>query len=156
MSRRLQEYRRSGCLLRGRARPFDGVALMDGGVVNNSPISHAVALGADEIWVLPTGYACALPSVPRSAIGMGMHALTVLVQHRLASDVERDVAIHVVPPLCPVTIAPTDFSRTGELIDRSFSAASAWIAAGGSDRGEGQAELLLPHAHATSSIAERR
>jgi NTE family protein len=29
--------------------------LMDGGVANNTPISHAVALGAREIYVLPTG-----------------------------------------------------------------------------------------------------
>lgn len=34
--------------------------LIDGGVANNTPISHAVDLGADEIYVLPTGYACAL------------------------------------------------------------------------------------------------
>lgn len=34
-----------------------GRALMDGGVVNNTPLSHAVALGADVAYVLPTGYA---------------------------------------------------------------------------------------------------
>ncbi|MGH3637221.1 MAG: patatin-like phospholipase family protein, partial [Mycobacterium sp.] len=39
----------------------NGRDLMDGGVVNNTPLSHAVALGADQIWVLPTGYSCALP-----------------------------------------------------------------------------------------------
>lgn len=38
---------------------------MDGGVVNNTPLSHAVALGADLVWVLPTGYPCALPEAPR-------------------------------------------------------------------------------------------
>ena len=35
-------------------------AYMDGGVVNNSPISHAVELGADTVWVFATGYSCAL------------------------------------------------------------------------------------------------
>jgi NTE family protein len=29
--------------------------LIDGGVANNTPISHALALGADEIYVLPAG-----------------------------------------------------------------------------------------------------
>jgi len=29
--------------------------LVDGGVVNNTPISHAVELGAERIYVLPTG-----------------------------------------------------------------------------------------------------
>ena len=36
--------------------------LMDGGVANNTPISHAVELGAERIYVLPTGHACALGS----------------------------------------------------------------------------------------------
>ena len=32
----------------------DGRLLIDGGVVNNTPISHAIALGAQQIYVLPT------------------------------------------------------------------------------------------------------
>src|SRR5436190_5837465 len=43
---------------------WNGHALMDGGVANNTPISHAVDLGADEIYVLPTGHACALDEPP--------------------------------------------------------------------------------------------
>src|SRR3954453_23072157 len=39
---------------------WDGRALMDGGVANNPPISHAIELGAERIYVLPTGHACAL------------------------------------------------------------------------------------------------
>lgn len=42
-----------------------GRELMDGGVVNNTPISHAIALGADIVYVLPTGYACDLAAAPR-------------------------------------------------------------------------------------------
>ena len=38
---------------------IDGHVLMDGGVVNNTPLSHAISLGAERIWVLPTGFACA-------------------------------------------------------------------------------------------------
>ena len=37
---------------------WEGRALMDGGVANNTPISHAVELGAERIYVLPTGHAC--------------------------------------------------------------------------------------------------
>lgn len=50
--------------------------LMDGGVANNKPISHAVQLGAREIYVLPSGHACALEQPPSSALGMALHALT--------------------------------------------------------------------------------
>lgn len=136
-----------------------GVALMDGGVVNNSPISHAVSLGAEEIWVLSTGYSCALRSVPRSAMGMAMHALTVLVQHRLAVDVDRyekQVTLHVVPPPCPVAISPVDFSHTGELIDMAYRATTQWVASGGLGLTDGQAQLLEPHDHAAAPTPANR
>ncbi|NLV55768.1 MAG: patatin-like phospholipase family protein [Acidimicrobiales bacterium] len=106
---------------------------MDGGVVDNAPISHAVTLGATEVWVLPAGYACHLAEPPRSVIGMALQALNVLVQRRLSHDVavygER-VAIRVVPPLCPVRIGPTDFSHSAELIDQALTSTRQWLAAG--------------------------
>jgi NTE family protein len=106
---------------------------MDGGVVDNAPISHAVALGATTVWVLPAGYACALPEPPRSAIGMALQGLNVLVQRRLAHDVvvygDR-AEIHVVPPLCPVRVAPTDFSQSAGLADAARLATEQWLAAG--------------------------
>ena len=66
---------------------IDGRDYVDGGVVNNTPISHAVALGAEVVWVLSTGYACALREPPRGALGMALHALTLTVNQRLAVDV---------------------------------------------------------------------
>src|SRR5207248_10307438 len=55
---------------------WGGRTLMDGGVANNTPISHAVQLGAREIYVLPSGHACALEQPPSSALGLALHALT--------------------------------------------------------------------------------
>ena len=46
----------------------DGHDLVDGGIADNAAISQAVALGADRVYVLPTGYACALDAPPRSAL----------------------------------------------------------------------------------------
>ncbi|HEY1116989.1 MAG TPA: patatin-like phospholipase family protein, partial [Acidimicrobiales bacterium] len=62
----------------------DGRALFDGGVANNTPISRAVELGADRVVVLPAGVACALAAPPRGAISTAVHALTLLIQQRLA------------------------------------------------------------------------
>ncbi|MDX8050771.1 patatin-like phospholipase family protein [Lentzea sp. BCCO 10_0798] len=110
-----------------------GRYLMDGGAVNNNPVSHAVALGADRVWVLPTGYACDLERPPRSALAMALHALTLLVNHRLAVDVERyrdEVDLRVVPPLCPLSVSPADFSRSRELIDAAHESTVDWLAAG--------------------------
>jgi NTE family protein len=67
---------------------WEGRALIDGGVANNTPISHAVALGARTVYVLATGHACALEQPPASALGMALHALTLLAQSRLIADIE--------------------------------------------------------------------
>ena len=43
--------------------------LIDGGIIDNTPTSHAVDLGADEIYVLSTGGPCAMAEPPRGALG---------------------------------------------------------------------------------------
>jgi NTE family protein len=110
---------------------WEGRALIDGGVANNTPISHAVAIGAREIYVLATGgHACALERPPRGALGMALHALAVLTQSRLIADVElhRDRArLIVLPPPCPLAIQAIDFGHAEELIDRSLVDARAFL-----------------------------
>ena len=109
-----------------------GREYIDGGVVNNTPISHAVALGADTVWVLSTGYACALAEPPQGALGLAIHALTLTLNHRLAIDVARyqsEVDLRVVPTLCPLNILPADFSQADQLIDRARASTRAWLAA---------------------------
>ena len=99
-----------------------GRTLMDGGVVNNTPISNAIDAGATRIYVLPTGYACDLQHAPPSAIGMTLQAVSLLVQQRLINDVHEmqdHVDLRVLPPLCPLNISPADFSHARELIDRA-------------------------------------
>ena len=111
--------------------------LMDGGVANNTPISHAVELGATEIYVLPTGHACALDESPSSALGMALHAVSLLTQRRLIDDIERhrrDAKLVVLPPPCPLAIAPTDFAHAALLIDRSYRDACEFLDAGGAER----------------------
>ena len=104
--------------------------LMDGGVVNNTPISVARQLGADTIYVLPTGYACALEEPPRSALGMGIHAVTLAIQQRLVADVaalQGSMDLRVAPPLCPLTVSPIEFTHTASLIERARIATAGWL-----------------------------
>lgn len=124
---------------------IDDRYLMDGGVVNNTPISHAADLGADVIWVLASGVPCARAKPPSSALGMVLHAVTLLIHQRLAADVERYEAVvdlRVVPPLCPTPVMLSDFSRAGELIDRAYRSTHDWLSAGRPGSGRAQATLL--------------
>lgn len=128
---------------------LEGRPLMDGGAVNNTPISHAVELGADEVWVLPAGYACALSEPPRGALAMALQGLSVMVQYRLASDIARyelDVDLRVIPPLCPVTVSPADFSHAGDLIDRARQTTGTWLGRPGPPSLD-QAAYVEPHVH---------
>src|SRR4051812_46607046 len=127
---------------------IDGVAYMDGGVTDNTPIGDAVDIGADRIYVLPTGHACSLRDAPRGALGMALQAVTVLIGRQLVVDIERysgGVDLRVVPPLCPLDVLPSDFSRSAELIERATVSTREWLARGEHD--EGQRHLLANHSH---------
>jgi len=130
---------------------IDGVPFIDGGVVNNTPISHAAELGATDVWVLPAGVACGLDEPPTSALAMALQALSVLINRRLQRDIsalEPVCAVRVMPPLCPVTVASTDFSRARELIDRSYVSSMQWFAHEGWQPSDGDgAAATLDHAH---------
>jgi NTE family protein len=79
--------------------------LVDGGVAHHVAVGQAVELGATTVHVLPAGYPCALPSPPRSALGVALHVLTLLIEQRLIAEVaghDPAVNIRVLPPLCPL------------------------------------------------------
>ena len=109
---------------------LDGRELIDGGVSNNTPISHAIELGAQTVYILPTGNACDLPEPPHGALGMLLHAMSLLVMRRLLIEVEslKDRArLIVLPPPCPLAISPIDFGRTDELIRRGLAGARCYL-----------------------------
>ncbi len=106
--------------------------LIDGGVVNNTPISHAVELGAERIYVLPTQTGPRrLARVPRGAIDAALHGLSLMVDRRLAADLARyssDVELIVLPAANPLQIPPTDFEHSSHLIAQGFAAADELLA----------------------------
>lgn len=110
---------------------IDGRQYIDGGVINNAPISHAVDLDVDTIYVLPTGYACSLKEAPTSALGMTLHALSLMVNRRLSIEIEHFIEtedIRVVPPPCPLDVGPGEFDRAEELMDKGYESATTWLA----------------------------
>lgn len=128
---------------------IDGQLLFDGGVADNTPISQAVALGADRIFVLPAGVACALKAPPRSALSTALHAISLLIEQRLVLDVAAyhdEVELIVLPPLCPLAVSSADFSHADELIGRARRATHGWLDDGG-DRRPHPERFLSLHTH---------
>jgi NTE family protein len=100
--------------------------LVDGGVVNNTPISHAVALGAQRIYVLPAqppGQPLDHPA--KSALDAAIYGLGLLIGSRLESDIARytrDVDL-VVMPAPNSAVQPTSFEHSRALIREALAAA---------------------------------
>ncbi|UUY04065.1 patatin-like phospholipase family protein [Svornostia abyssi] len=101
---------------------INGRPAVDGGVANNTPITHAIARGCDRIYVLPTGVSLELSAPPKAAIAMFVQAAAMLLHQRLRFEIEalRDQAeLIVLPPPWPLDVLPTDFTRADELITRA-------------------------------------
>jgi NTE family protein len=100
--------------------------LIDGGVVNNTPISHAVALGAERVYVLATyDGSAALQRPPRGALDAVNHALALLTAGRLKDDIDRyagEVEVVVLPAANSQRIQFTDFGHTSRLISEALAA----------------------------------
>lgn len=129
----------------------DGTLLWDGGIADNAAISQALRLGADRVFVLPAGVACALDQPPRGALANALHALSVLIEQRLIVEVAYladQAELHVLPPLCPLGVASFDFRHGAELIDRAHRATRAWLAGGGTRQPRPERFLSLHHDHA--------
>ncbi len=128
---------------------LDGVQLMDGGVSNHTPISAAIALGAQRVVVLPTGFSCAAQSPAKGVVGTLLHTFALLIAKQIAADAERyrsRTQLVIVPPLCPMHTTSYDFSRAEELIDRADAQTREWLARGGFSRDD-IPPTLRPHTH---------
>ena len=78
---------------------------------------------------------------------MALHAVTVTIQRRLIADVtalQDSLELWVLPPLCPLSVSPVDFSQTDALIDRARTATRGLLDA---PRAADQARQLMLHRH---------
>lgn len=134
----------------------DGRCLVDGGLANNTAISQAVEHGADRVFVLPTGYPCALTETPRRPIAVLAQSLSLLLQLRLITDVafySERAELTVLPPLCPLNVSSIDFGHSRDLIRRARTSSGAFLDGTGSPSDPGR--VLALHTHGPSGTGRR-
>jgi NTE family protein len=112
--------------------PIGERRLIDGGVVNNTPISHAVELGAERIYVLPTRDPGRPPALaPSGALDAAIYGLGLLLDGKLEADVARyssEAEVVVLPAPNPLQVQPTDFEHSAHLIGQAHAASRARLA----------------------------
>ena len=100
--------------------------LIDGGVVNNTPISHAIELGAERIYVLPAQHPSQpLARVPKNALDASIYGLGLLIGSRLKTDIDRysnEAELIVMPAPNTGHVQPTSFDHSGVLISQALAA----------------------------------
>ena len=128
--------------------------LIDGGVVNNTPISHAIELGAERIYVLPAQHGRhPLEHAPKSALDAAIYGLGLLMSSRLESDVarySRDAELVVMRAPNAARVQPTSFEHAGRLIDEALTAARMLL----KPRRSGRHLRLVSRAEGSSSRPE--
>lgn len=107
--------------------------LIDGGVVNNTPISHAVELGAERIYVLPTDDPAthSQPGPAPGALDSVVHAVTLLTSARLTADLARFAGaaeLIVLPATNPHRVQATDFAHSSRLIGAALDSSRTALA----------------------------
>jgi NTE family protein len=110
-----------------------GRRYIDGGVVNDVPLSRAVEQGAGRLYVLEAGSFSRSWAAPRRPIDAVVHAYSMARQHRFAKDlaaVPDHIELHLLPYGVPPQEMPLrfdDFTRTKELIDNAYRASDAYL-----------------------------
>jgi len=132
---------------------IDGDVLVDGGVVNNVPISRAMGAGCTRIYVLLCGPLHYHPPLPKRPAEAALTAFFVAVHARFV----RELAM--LPPGIEVVVfsgggEPSaqyrDFSATAELIEEGRAEVAEVL-----DRYVGTSQDLSPHRPSPPSLARR-
>jgi NTE family protein len=109
---------------------IDGEDYVDGGVVNNVPMSKAFELGATRVYVLDVGLLERERPAPKRPYEVLMQAVSIARAHRFRADLADapdGVELIKMPVVDPGKIKFDDFSRSGELIDRAHRLSSAFL-----------------------------
>jgi NTE family protein len=115
---------------------IDGLKYLDGAVVNDVPVSRAVELGCDRIFVLHVGSWDRPRPEPKRPIDMATYAYWLArrssFQRDLAS-IPSNIEVLVLPPGSTPLIKYNDFGKSDEMINSSYQATCAFLDAADGD-----------------------
>jgi len=106
-----------------------GRLLIDGGIAANTPISQAVALGADTVYVFPTA-GRETGGRPKTAASVTFQAVAHLLGHASHSEIRLNAGhctLYVIPPPPAMGVSPFDFRHSRELMDAAVASTRAWM-----------------------------
>lgn len=109
---------------------IDGKRYVDGGVLNNVPISRAVELGCREIYVLHVGAHGRPDAEIRRPIDAALQAYWVARNSRFARDLAGlpdGVEAVILPPGQRPDLRYDDFTQTAELIRQGYENSTAFL-----------------------------
>jgi NTE family protein len=109
---------------------INGRWLVDGGLVANTPVSQAVDLGADVVYLLPT-VGDEPGGRPRGALGVSFQSVSHVLGHASLGEIRANASrcsLYVVPPPASIGVSPFDFSHSRELIDLARKRTREWVA----------------------------
>lgn len=110
---------------------IDDRDLVDGGVVCNVPVSHAMAMGARSIVVLDCGLVAVAPKSPPSLGDLIVHVIAIMGHRQLVRElpeVGRQVPVLYLPGPDPLHGSPLEFDRTLEHLRDAYEASRAFLA----------------------------
>lgn len=110
---------------------IDGDVLIDGGVLNNVPVSKAYALKPDRVYVFHVGNFQRARPVPKKPIDVLLQAFSISRSYRFETETRQPpapgVEVIVLPSVDPGKLRYNDFSRSAELIERGRAATAAFL-----------------------------
>jgi NTE family protein len=119
---------------------IDGDVLVDGGVLNNVPLSKALELRPSRIIVFHVGNFTRARPVPKRPVDVLLHAFSVTRSFRFETEVRQPmppgVELVVLPSVNPGKLRYNDFGRSGELIERGRAATAAYLDTLGAEAGQ--------------------
>jgi len=109
---------------------INGELLIDGGVVNNVPISRALDMGATRLIIFHVGNFSRPRPAPKRPLDVLLQSFSIARSHRFGADIARlpaGVEAMVIPGVDPGPLRYNDMSHSRQLIERGRAAAAAYL-----------------------------